>query len=341
MASVQELLLAAEAKKSPFISFLEGAAQGFGHSQNHAVERARQLIALEEERKQAEYQTQMNKRMEAELAGRTEDAVQAKLGGIGNPNPVLPTQKLQRRVSRDGRGNWSESYETVESNSMNGTAPLNSEQLAALESGDTESIAKAFPSGLPLQALRYGTMFGSRKDQEAEREAKRKDKRNDERTKIVDRFNADASVKKAQQSIDAANTIRGLVDSGNPIAAAAIPTFMARASGEVGNLSEADKQPFGGSQAIYAKIEAAAKQAADGKLTAENAKFITDLSNIMEKRAQANIDKLARLRAKQYSGASDFMGESDIYATLRPSFDAPEAKPTAPVGKYKILGVRE
>ena len=54
MASVQELLLAAQAKKSPFISMLEGVASGFGQAQNQALERAKVLIALEDKRQEME-----------------------------------------------------------------------------------------------------------------------------------------------------------------------------------------------------------------------------------------------------------------------------------------------
>lgn len=151
-----------------------------------------------------------------------------------------------------------------------------------------------------------------------EREYKRKERRSTERNKIVDRFNSDASVKKSQQSIDAVNTIRGLLDSNNPIAAAAIPTYMARASGEVGNLSEPDKAPFGGSRAILERVQQAYEQAATGKLTQDNAKFIQDLTDVMEKRAKTNMEGLARKRAKQYSKSSDFLNEEDVFMSLSP-----------------------
>lgn len=199
-----------------------------------------------------------------------------------------------------------------------GGEPLNLDQLNALATGDNDEIAKAFPQGVPLQAVRFGTQFGSRKDIAEERDLKRKDKRNDEKIKMVDRFNADVSVKKAQQSIDAANTIRGLVDSNNPIAAAAVPTFMARASGEVGNLSEEDKRPFGGSRAILSRMAQAANQAMNGRLTQENAQFITELASIMEKRAAQNINNLGRTRAKQYAKASDFLSAEELFGALLP-----------------------
>jgi hypothetical protein len=135
---------------------------------------------------------------------------------------------------------------------------------------------------------------------------------------LLEKFNADPSVRKAQQSLDSANIIRTLVDSNNPIAANAIPTFMARASGEVGNLSEADKAPFGGSQAILSRFQNALAQKATGRLTPENAAFITELANKMEGAAAGNIDSLAKLRSRQYSGLNSSLKEDDLYGMLRP-----------------------
>jgi hypothetical protein len=135
---------------------------------------------------------------------------------------------------------------------------------------------------------------------------------------LLEKFNADPSVRKAQQSLDSANTIRTLVDSNNPIAANAIPTFMARASGEVGNLSEADKAPFGGSQAILSRFQNALEQKATGRLTPENATFIKELVNKMEGAATGNIETLAKLRSKQYSGLNSSLKEDDLYNMLRP-----------------------
>lgn len=135
---------------------------------------------------------------------------------------------------------------------------------------------------------------------------------------VVDKFTSDPSVKKSQQSIDAAGQIRDLALSGNPIAAAAIPTYSARMSGEVGNLSEADKRPFGGSQAILSRVEAALTQMATGELTQDNAKFIIDLTNLVEKKANDNITSLAKTRSKQYSKQSHILKEDELFDALNP-----------------------
>lgn len=303
MASVQELIAAVQATQEanrPFKGLLE-VYDTYKNSRDRAVDTSIKLMQREQLRLENEY---MKKQREAEIATATEEENKkafAGVGGVMSKPAVLPVQKLANEAMEvtktvDAKGHTSYSYKTKPPKEIDPT-------VEALKAAQTDY---------------YKERAGDIKEQQEERDYKRKERRNTERTKIIDRFNADASVKKSQQSVDAANMIRGLVDSGNPIAAASIPTFMARASGEVGNLSEADKQPFGGSQAILQRLAAVTRQAADGKLTEDNARFIRELSGIMEKRANDNISALAKKRAKQYSSASDFLDEQDIFSSLVP-----------------------
>lgn len=144
---------------------------------------------------------------------------------------------------------------------------------------------------------------------------------------LVTKFNADPGVRKIEQSIDAANTIRELANSGNPIAANAIPTYMARASGEVGNLSEADKAPFGGSRAILERLQAAFSQASTGQMTEDNRRFVNGLTDLMEKRAQENKGRRAELWDTQYSQVMRDIPKGSIKGWLSPVMpEAPQAK---------------
>lgn len=152
------------------------------------------------------------------------------------------------------------------------------------------------------------------------------------RKDIIDKFNGDQSVKKAQTSLDAARTIRDLANSGNPIGAAAIPTYSARMAGEVGALSEADKRPFGGSQAIVSRVDAALKQMADGRLTPENKRYIIALTEVVEKRAAENMNALAKLRSQQYGTLKTYGSAEEIYGALRPEIESQlTIKPAADV----------
>ena len=62
----------------------------------------------------------------------------------------------------------------------------------------------------------------------------------------------------------------------------------------------------------------AATQMASGKLTPENAAFVTELAAVMELRANENMNNLAKVRSKQYGNASEFMDEASIFSILRP-----------------------
>ena len=139
------------------------------------------------------------------------------------------------------------------------------------------------------------------------------------RIQLVDRFNANPQVRKVVQMVTSANTIRDLIDSNNPIADASIPTFMARASGEVGALSEADKAPFGGSRALIERIEAVANLAAEGKLTPENRVFVRNLADVLVRSGNSNIQAQARQFSRQYSKAVPELKETDIYNMVFPS----------------------
>lgn len=177
------------------------------------------------------------------------------------------------------------------------------------------------------------------KNQEAERDTSHGEKLINARTNVTNKFNADKAVTKAQQSLDAANTIRDLATSGNPIASAAIPTYMARMSGEVGNLSEADKKPFGGSRAMLERMQAAFQQAATGTLTEDNKQYILGITDLIEKRSNVNLDALAKTRSEQYSAADPRMSSDEIYKMLRgekPTLAPPPAP--APTGDISLQG---
>lgn len=135
--------------------------------------------------------------------------------------------------------------------------------------------------------------------------------------RIVDKFNADPVIKKSRNMSAFAQTIIDAAESDNPIAHASLPTLMARASGEVGALSEADKAPFGGSRALVARIEQVAKEWMTGKRTPENIEFVRQLSQVFINASERQETNTARLRAKQYSIANKKMfTEEDIYNML-------------------------
>ena len=126
--------------------------------------------------------------------------------------------------------------------------------------------------------------------------------REDDMTKQVDKFNKHKVVEAAQKMAGDAISAREMAMSSNPLANNAIPTFLSRASGEVGALTEADKAPFGGSQALDARLKQAVQQAAAGTLNKENKQLVVDLANTFDKVSKLKMEQVAERQASQYGG---------------------------------------
>lgn len=222
----------------------------------------------------------------------------------------LPTEQ----ASSVGRAIYDKEHPT-DSFSYMGSSE-DGKKLLFLNSKTMETKVQDNPIGAPLAGKTRDPFAEERLGLQKERLGK----------DIIDKFNSAPNVVKAKTSIDAANNVRALIDSNNPIAAGAIPTYMARASGEVGNLSEADKAPFGGSQAILSRLQAALTEKATGRLTPENAQFLASLSDVMENSARRNLENEARTRSKQYSRSGN-MKEDDIFESLFPKTSSPSLNP--------------
>lgn len=162
---------------------------------------------------------------------------------------------------------------------------------------------------------RFDENLGMRKREYELNRAMRTDKMNSD---VIAKYNSDPDVKKADSMGEAAGTIKELALSDNPIAANSIPTFMARMSGEVGNLSEADKRPFGGSQAIMARLEAAFTQQSQGQLSPENRRYILNLAQLIEKRSNDILDAQAAKYSNQYGQLGSYGNPKTVQNLIRP-----------------------
>jgi hypothetical protein len=108
-----------------------------------------------------------------------------------------------------------------------------------------------------------------------------------------------AEGKKFFESLQAVKSAKTILDSNNPIGDNMISAIMARASGEVGALTEADKAPYGGSQAVTTRLSQAMTQWKSGKLTDQNRAFLTDVMSKMELNSQRSINSYADRISKQ------------------------------------------
>ncbi len=105
MASVDELIAAANAEKSPFVSGLEGLARGYLNNQNSAIERAKTLIMLEQNKREQEQQMETQRRLRAQYEKQIEEARKQDLKNIGEKkSDVFPNQKLKTVWEEDEKG---------------------------------------------------------------------------------------------------------------------------------------------------------------------------------------------------------------------------------------------
>ncbi len=105
--------------------------------------------------------------------------------------------------------------------------------------------------------------------------------------------------KKNMESLDASTTLVDMIDAGGPVTDGAISGLAARASGEVGALTEADKAPYGGSRAMLSRLLRYAKIAATGNLPDSDRAELRKLALTFQAAAKRNIQKKATLKAQQ------------------------------------------
>ena len=131
---------------------------------------------------------------------------------------------------------------------------------------------------------------------------KRIEKREDDLIKRLNEFNNYPIVKDNMNSIAMSNTAGEILSRKNPLGDKSLVNFLAKASGERGALTEADKKPFGGSMALSSRAKQIIKDYETGTFTDENRKYVRDLVDVYKKAATRNIQKEAIRRANQFGG---------------------------------------
>jgi hypothetical protein len=134
---------------------------------------------------------------------------------------------------------------------------------------------------------------------------------------LQDSFNKDKQVVKAEERMASARTMRDFLSENNPIGAEAAKRFAARASGEVGTLTDQDVSVFGGSRAVLDRLQQAAQELATGTLTENNKKFMNQLANTFEKAGQRDLQDRLDIYAKQGTKRTK-MSEGEVKETIRP-----------------------
>jgi len=128
MASVQELIDAANAQKSPGISAMEGLARGYLNGQQQSLERAKTLIMLEQNRRDQEMKMREHEmmvknqeRLSAQMAAQMDANRQQAFKGAGAPpEPSLPQQKITQEWNINEKGQVSEKMKVAPDDSGDG-----------------------------------------------------------------------------------------------------------------------------------------------------------------------------------------------------------------------------
>ena len=137
---------------------------------------------------------------------------------------------------------------------------------------------------------------------------------------ITKEFESFSGVGKARQSAKQGDMAIALLEMKNPIMDKAIRPFMARLTGEVGNLTESEQAVFGGSQELKERIQQAAKTwVGGGELTDENRKLLLEAAAGMRDAQLGAIKDAAGLYATRM--ADERFSADDIYERItRPAY---------------------
>jgi len=121
----------------------------------------------------------------------------------------------------------------------------------------------------------------------------------------------------AKQGYNASKAIGVMLASDNPVATGTIKRQLAKASGEVGRLTEEDVMAFGGSQALFARIDQLVNELDTGTFTPENKVFMNELASIMAKQAQFNASREIGTQLGRLGSTSLFTPEQVQEETTR------------------------
>lgn len=154
MASVQELLLALDAQKSPFVSLLEGLATGANKAYNDAPQRQLQEFQLQQAKAEEERAREQDKQVRALLARGAEEGTQTAFRGVSpGGNPVLPQSKLSMGVEYGKKGYLRPTFDVVKPKEPDQF--YTKDQVSAIQSGDPAALDAAFAGKVPRSAVGF------------------------------------------------------------------------------------------------------------------------------------------------------------------------------------------
>lgn len=120
-----------------------------------------------------------------------------------------------------------------------------------------------------------------------------------------------------------------VLQSGNPIGDQAVGTMMAKAAGEVGTLTDKDREIYMGSRAAAQTAMRLIERYKSGKLAVSDRRDLIQLATVMNKQAKAKLKTFAQAQAKSIKGviklAGDDVDDESIMNVIHPAEDFEDA----------------
>lgn len=214
---------------------------------------------------------------------------------------------------------------------------LSKERVATTEFKEKKAGERAATtSGLQKERIALSKENLELQKKEIDRREKRDEQRiNQYITGVVKDVRNDPIIKKQDAAIASAKTAADILEAGNPIGDATIGRFLARATGEVGNLAKHDVEGFGGSKALTTRLGQILSTWKDGSMTEENRGYVLKFSNLLKESAQKRrTDRLHRVAKESATGT---ITTEDILDRFGQELKAPKiTKKEAPKDKVPM-----
>lgn len=137
--------------------------------------------------------------------------------------------------------------------------------------------------------------------------------------------------KKVRESLLQVNQGMKALSLKNPVADNAIKTMLAKASGEVGNLTEAEREMFAGNPALWAQAKRLSKKAAVGTLPENDRRLLTEMLNVYKRGNENFIDRAGNRAAGELAAITNLSLE-DARKVVMPQLKQSEQVETTQQG---------
>jgi hypothetical protein len=198
------------------------------------------------------------------------------------------------------------------------------DKMKGLSDSKQKSIAERQDKGIEASEKKHKDNLEFKKNKfKWDKSEKSEKKLRDE----VDKFNKDKVVESADKMLAGADSLENMLKDPNPIMSAAIYRAAARASGEVGTMTDRDVAVFESSRAIDDKLaQIFETYVVSGNIDPENQRYLTELAQMLKRNATINRERRAAERAGQLG-----FGELDS-KILYDRFMAPKYEPEGSEG---------